>query len=30
MPPAEIRAAGGVVWHDDGDVPQVAVIHRDR
>src|SRR6266496_1579068 len=30
MPPAEIRAAGGVVWRDDGDVPQVAVIHRDR
>ena len=30
MPPAEIRAAGGVVWRDDGNVPQVAVIHRDR
>jgi phosphohistidine phosphatase SixA/8-oxo-dGTP pyrophosphatase MutT (NUDIX family) len=26
----EIRAAGGVVWRDDGGVPLVAVIHRDR
>lgn len=28
-----IRAAGGVVWRDDGDVagrPRVALIHRDR
>ena len=27
---AQIRAAGGVVWRDDGGVPQVAIIHRDR
>ena len=25
-----IRAAGGVVWRDDGGTPRVAVIHRDR
>ena len=26
----EILAAGGVVWRETGDVPEVAVIHRER
>lgn len=26
----EIRAAGGVVWREADDVPEVAVIHRER
>ncbi len=26
----EILAAGGVVWREAGDVPEVAVIHRER
>jgi 8-oxo-dGTP diphosphatase len=25
-----IRAAGGVVWRDDGGPLRIAVIHRDR